>query len=240
MQRDSALDLSRSVQARMNMLPADADQLSERLVVERDKHVARHNALHRLLSATNQFLFQLRLRPNEMLAPLSVPVTLAKGETAQEAVSKLRAEIAAVNAQLVQVRSAPLPTADRVKAAEEYVIRRAAVTGPRISVVRDQLQVQWQDDVIASKQDLIGVLCWLTPASVLAALKREIEETPSPVNAMSTPDRERKIAELSASLLALERKESALLDFDTILPRPEMSALSFLQVAVVAREAQVA
>jgi hypothetical protein len=47
----------------MNMLPDDADQLAIKLASERDKHALRHNHLHRLLSAVNQYLFQLRLPP---------------------------------------------------------------------------------------------------------------------------------------------------------------------------------
>jgi hypothetical protein len=58
MLRDSALDASRSVQGRLNSLPNDADQrLRDRLTESRDKEILRHNHIHRLLSACNQYLF---------------------------------------------------------------------------------------------------------------------------------------------------------------------------------------
>jgi hypothetical protein len=54
MQRDSALDLQRSMQVRMNNLPVDAGQLRERLTVERDKHSEKHRALSLIVNRCNQ------------------------------------------------------------------------------------------------------------------------------------------------------------------------------------------
>jgi hypothetical protein len=239
-QRDNALDLSRAAQARINMLDGESGgHLLEKLTAERDLWASRHHDLHRLLSAIQQWLFNLR---GVTLQPVRPPaVTLAKGETPADALAKVRAAIAATSQELAQVRRAPLPAAELVKAAEEYVARRGAVSGPRVSVVRDYLQVQWQDDVIADKQSLLAVLCWLAPQSVLAALKREIEAQPSAANAMPAAERVKKVAELEAKLLDAERKESALLDgVGDVLPRPEMNPLAFLQVAIVPTEAAAA
>jgi hypothetical protein len=231
-----ALDQMRALQGRANAFESGSD-MHQRIISERDKFGLRHTTLHRLLSATNQFLFQLRLRPGEVLQPVAVAAELRKGETAAEAVGKLRIELLAISQQLAKVRAAPLPVADLVRAAEEYVARRAA--GPRVRVVRDQLQVSWQDDVVADKQSLLSVLCWLAPTSVLAALKREITGGEPPSNAMPAAQREAKVAQLSAALLDLERKEVALLD-DTTLPRPDTNPLAYLQVAIVAKEAATA
>jgi hypothetical protein len=240
--RDSAMDAARSAQQRLNDLPGDVDQLlRDRLAAQVSLQTQRNSQLHRLLSSVNQFLFSLRLRPGEVLAPVTVPVTLAKGETAAQAVGKLRVEMLQLQQELARVRHAPLPISDQIGAAERYVAQRGAVAGPRVGVVRDQLQLQWPDDVIGSKQDLIGVLCWLAPTSVVAALKREIEAGPAPVNPMSAAVRDAKIVELSAKLLELERCEAALLD-DTILPRHDMNPLAYLQVEIrtEARAQQVA
>jgi hypothetical protein len=171
-----------------------------------------------------------------------VAISLAKGETFALAIAKVRTEIFALSQQLAKVRAAPLPTADQIKLAEEYVARRGAVTGPRIGVVRDQLQLQWHDDVIASRQDLIGTLCWLAPTSVLAALKREIEAAGAPVNAMPAAERIKKIGELEAQLLALERREEVLIscaaaDGTEVLRRQDANPMAVLGVVIVS-EAQ--
>jgi hypothetical protein len=240
--RDLALDASRSCQQKINQLGDDAPpQMLARLVAERDRQAGINSILHRLLSATNQWLFQLRLPPGRVLAPVNVPISLTKGQTAQEAIGKLRVEMLAIAQELQRIRHAPLPIADQIGAVERYVAQRGAVTGPRIGVVRDQLQLQWPDDVIASKQDMIGVLCWLAPTSVVAALKREIEQAPAAAGALPAADRIAKVAELESRLLDLERRESALLErAEGVLPRPEMSPLAYLQVEIVAREAAAA
>jgi hypothetical protein len=198
-----------------------------------------------LLSAVQQWLVQLRLPANcELEAVAPVAISLAKGETFALAIAKVRSEIFALSQQLAKVRAAPLPTADQIKLAEEYVARRGAVTGPRIGVVRDQLQLQWHDDVIASRQDLIGTLCWLAPASVLSALKREIEAAGAPVNAMPAAERINRISELEAQLLALERREEVLIscaavDGTEVLRRPDANPMAVLGVVIV-RSAQEA
>jgi hypothetical protein len=123
------------------------------------------------------------------------------------AIGKLRVEMLSIAQDLQRIRHAPLPVADQVAAAEQYVAQRAAYSGPRIGVLRDQLQLQWPDDVVGSKQDMLGVLCWLAPTSVAAALKREIETQPSPANALPAADRNRRVQELEARLLDIERRE---------------------------------
>ena len=102
--------------------------------------------------------------------------------------------------------------------------------------------MQWHDDVIASKQDLIGTLCWLAPTSVLAALKREIEAAGAPVNAMPAAERIKKIGELEAQLLALERREEVLVscaaaDGTEVLRRQDANPMAVLGVVIVS-EAQ--
>jgi hypothetical protein len=220
--RDNALALSHATQAALNGLNEASGPLYERLLGERDRHAQAHNHLHRLQSAINQFLFELRLGPGQRLAPVTVAAKLAKGETAAERVGALRIEMLSIQQELAKVRRAPLPIAEQVKAAEEFIARRALLATPRIVVQRDQLNLVFADDVITSKSDVFAVLCWLAPKSMLDALRREISAAEPPAGAMPAAVRVAKIAELSASLLALERKEVALLD-DTTLPRPDTS-----------------
>jgi hypothetical protein len=239
-ERDSALDAARSLQQRINLADADSN-LYTKLMDQRLLQDRRHNTWARLLSSTNQFLFQLRLNPGESLVPVKAAVKPDKGQTAQDAITKLRAEIAAAAAELSRTRSAPLPAADLIKLAEEYVANRCAVNGPRISVVHGVLSVTWPDDVIADKQGLLGVLCWLASGSVINALKREIEVHPAAAHAMPPADKLRRVTELEARLRDLEDRESALLDdADGVLPRPDMSPLAWLQIRIAAREAAAA
>jgi hypothetical protein len=241
-ERDSALAQASSLQNRINACDGTTDALiREQLEAELRKYQQRQQVLHRLLSAVQQWWFQLRLPPGSYIRPVTVAAKLDKGQTVAEAIGKLRVEMLSIAQDLHRIRHAPLPIADQIEAAELYVAQRGAFNGPRIAVVRDQLSLTWPDDVIASKQDMLAVLCWLAPTSVTAALKREIETHPSPVNALPAADRIKRVAELEAALLDLERRESSLLDkADGILPRPDMSPLAYLQVEIAVREAAVA
>ena len=241
-ERDSALSQASSLQNRINSCDDSTDALiREQLEAELRKYQQRQQILHRLLSAVQQWWVQLRLRPGEVIRPVSAPpARLDKGQTAAEAIGKLRVEMLSLAQELAKVRHAPLPIADQVAAAEQYVAQRGATNGPRIGVARDQLQLAFSDDVVGSKQDMIGVLCWLAPASVVAALKREIETQPAQASAMPAADRIARVASLEAQLLDLERRESSLLDKADVLPRPDMSPLAFLQVEIAVREAAVA
>jgi hypothetical protein len=240
--RDSAMDAARSAQQRLNDLPGDVDQLlRDRLAAQVSLQTQRNSQLHRLLSSVNQYLFQLRLRPGEVLAPVTVPVTLAKGETPAQAIGKLRLEMLSITQELAKVRAAPLPIADQIGAAEEYIAGRSLVGMPKIGFVRDRLQLSWSDDIITSKSDVFALLCALFPKSISDALRREIEARPAQANAMPAADRIKRVAELEASLLALERREAALLD-DTILPRFDMDPRAYLGIEITteARAQQVA
>jgi hypothetical protein len=233
-----ALDAQRALQGRANQVEPGTD-LHERLIAERDKQGQKHRTLHRLLSSLNQFIFQLRLHPGEALRPVKTAATLKKGETAAEAVGKLRLEMFSISQELAKLRMAPLPAADQIALAEAYVARKAMVAAPKVVIQRDTLNLVWSDDVITSKTDLITMLAWLAPKTVLSAVRAEIEAAPEAANAMPAADRDAKIAALSAQLLVLERREVALLDEST-LPRPDTSPLAYLQVAIVAMEAATA
>jgi hypothetical protein len=217
------------------MIDDNASDLRQRVLEERDKQAQRYNVLSRLLSATNQYLFQLRLPKGYCLEPVTVPATLARGETPLQAIGKLRIELFQVQQELAKVRAAPLPVQERLKAVEDYIVRRSLVGMPRIGIQRDQLVATWQDDIVTSKSDVFAILCALFPKSMSDALRREIEAQPAPVGAVPSADRIKRVAELEAHVLALEYKESALLT-DEILPRPEMSPQGFLQVQIVAKE----
>jgi hypothetical protein len=164
---------------------------------------------------------------------------LAKGETPAQAVTRLRIEMLALQQESARTRASPLPLQEQIAAVERFVAERGAYAGPRIAVQRDQLVLSWQDDVLADKQTLFGLLAWLAPATVTGALKKEIESRPSPVGAMPAAARIAKVAELEGKLLEFERKECALLT-DEILPRAETDPRAFLGVAIAAKEAAAA
>jgi hypothetical protein len=247
LQRDAALDSMRGAQGRANSLPADAaHQMRERLAAERDRHAERHRQLAMLVSRVNQWCVELRLPFGSELAPAPMlDIKLAPGETVAQAIGSVRAEIAALKQQMVAVRSAPLKRSSQQEAINAYLARLSQQARPKIGFdVRGNARVSWTEDLVTSKDDLLGLLAFMFgPEQLAAAFARELEQEPERADAVTPIERDKRIAELSASLLSLERREEALLDRAAndgldVLRRPDADPRAVLNVAVVAKEVQ--
>jgi hypothetical protein len=243
--RDAALDSMRGAQGRMDSLPADAaNQMRERLTVERDRHGERHRQFSMLVSRLNQWCIELRLPPRTLLelASAVLDIKLASGETVSGAVAAVRSEIAGVQRELASVRAAPLKKSSQQEAINAYLARLAQSARPRIGFdVRGNARVSWTEDMIVSKDDLLGLLAFiLGPEQISAAFARELEQEPERADALSPLERDKRIAELSASLLSLERREETLIeraasDGIEVLRRSDAAPLAVLGVEIVAK-----
>jgi hypothetical protein len=94
----------------------------------------------------------------------------------------------------------PLPLAAQRALIAESVAQRAQAAKPTVNVLNDQLRINWGEGT-----GVTALLCWAMPDVMIDALARELREAS---NALGQPERERKAAELSSDLLALEFKES--------------------------------
>ena len=106
--------------------------------------------------------------------------------------------------------------------------------------------VSWVEDLIASRNDLMGILTWVLGAEAIAtAFTRQLEEEPEAPGALSPLEREKRINELAIRLLELERVEESLIGRAASegieLPRRgDASPVAVLGVVIVAREAAAA
>jgi hypothetical protein len=118
--RDTALDLSRASQSRINQLPIDADmRIRERLRTEHDRHAEKHRVLARICSACSQFAMENR---NRSLEGAPAPdVMLKNGETLNDALEHTRAEIKSLRVRLAVVNGPPPKTALIAKLAGSLV-----------------------------------------------------------------------------------------------------------------------
>jgi hypothetical protein len=239
--RDQALDALRSTQARINGLPLDTPaHITERLAKERDIQAAAHNVWHRVLSNVNQFLFTLRLGPDQAIQLVSIASSLNKGQSAKEAIVAVRAEIADNLVQQAKVRALPMKRSSKEEAVVSWLSRLAQSVRPMVGFDREgRPQVSFREDMI-NKTEALALVCWCLgpngPIELLNAfgLDGEAEDDP---NAVSPEERAHKLSELSAALLALEYKECVLVhNSDSSLPRPECDPRAFLMIRVVERE----
>jgi hypothetical protein len=78
--------------------------------------------------------------------------------------------------------------------------------------VRGNARLAWTEDLVVSKDDLLGLLAFvLGPEQLSAAFTRELELEPERADAVTPLERDKRLAELAASLLSLERREEELI-----------------------------
>jgi hypothetical protein len=250
--RDAAMDAMRGAQNRINTLPPFAEEIRGRLAAERDKHAERHRVLAMLVSRLNQFHMELRLAPGTAVEPAPAPEAVKLkphiNETVVSAITQFRRDILRVQQEIASVRRAPLKKTSRQEAVRAYIAWQAQRVGPKVTFdVQGNARVMWAEDMVANKDDLLGVLAWVMgPEKVLAAFSRDFDAEPEARNALTVAERQEKVAELSADLLRMERIEESLImraasDGTEVLRRPDASPLAVLGIVIgVAKEAQSA
>ena len=243
-QRDLALDQTKALQARINMLDG-SPQLAERLVSERDKQALRANHLQRLVSSCNQYLMQLRLVPGTTLE-VHPPLNLTIKTSLPHAVEATRRQIADLQKEIAKVRSAPLKVSSKREAARAYLERLAQVYAPKIVFDgRGGAKATWRENMVVSKDEILALIVWALgpngPAELVEAF--QIDEEPEAEDAISPEERERQLSKFANTLLTLERQENSLIscaaaDGFEIVRRPDASPLAVLNLVIVAREPQ--
>jgi hypothetical protein len=230
--RDAALDAAKSTQSRINLLTDETEgAMRQRLAADLNKHTRCQNDFMRLLSACNQWLVQLRLAPGQYLAPVTIGGAPPDGKTAGEGVAHLRGLISALNRKIGEVKRAPVKHGSQREALISHLAYLAQRVKPKLNVDRNgRARVVWAEDLIADKNDLLGLFALICPGETLAMF--QIDEKPEGPDALY--EREERLSKLSDELLELERREVALLSLtEGMLPRPETSPMAYLQVQIV-------
>jgi hypothetical protein len=239
--RDSALDASRSCQQRLNMVDGNAD-LQARLAAERDKHAQRHNHSHRLLSACNQYLFQLRLPPGYVLESAPPPDIAIKTTTAK-AIEATRRNITEVVSEIARTRALALKQSSKQAAMRSLLVRLALAARPRIDFAQDgSARITWPEN-LATMDSVAGLLALLFPQELTEAFQLDAE--PEPENAVSPEERDQQISKFANTLLQLERQEEFLIERAAdegteIVRRRDTNPMAVLQLQIVAQEAATA
>jgi hypothetical protein len=239
--RDAALDAAKSTQSRINLLTEEtAGQMRQRLAADLNKHTRCQNDFMRLLSACNQWLIQLRLGPGQYLAPVTIAGTPPEGQTAADAISHIRGLIGALNHKMLVTKRAPVKHGSQREAIISHLAYLAQRVRPRLNVDRNgKAHIVWAEDLIADKNDLLGLFALICPGETLAMF--QIDEKPEPADALTPEEREARLSKLSDELLELERREVALLTLaEGMLPRPETNPMAYLQVQIVEAQAEAA
>jgi hypothetical protein len=243
-QRDLALDQTKALQARINMLDG-SPQLAERLVSERDKQALRANHLQRLVSSCNQYLMQLRLVPGTELQ-CHPPLNLTIKTSLPQAIETTRRMIAECQQDIAKVRAAPLKVSSKREAARAYLERLGQIYAPKIVFDgRGGAKATWREDMVVSKDEILSLIVWALgpngPAELVEAFA--IDEEPEPEDAISPEERPQQLSKFANTLLTLERQENSLISCAVangyeITRRPDADPMAVLNLVIVQQEAQ--
>jgi hypothetical protein len=146
---------------------------------------------------------------------------LRKGESVQDAVARVRGEVAALRAERERIASAPLPSSEVKAAARAEVERMAEAAVPRVAHGFVGRPIIWPkasrhthtgEHDTAEFFDARALVFWAHKDAILARLNAEIDAAADDGAAVSTERRKAEAVRLSAAILAAEREEEALIE----------------------------
>jgi hypothetical protein len=165
---------------------------------------------------------------------------LQAGENARDGLERAARRTRALKADRREVLAAPLPSSlakrfawhemlARIEAAKPDVTPAIDRGEPIIFPTRRLEQYGGQQDLFAT--DPVGLMAWLFPAEVRAAIDREIDAAAEDEIALSPEQRSERLAEIDGDILASEREEAAYAELAGLLPRPDIDPRAALQLA---------
>lgn len=152
---------------------------------------------------------------------------LRKGETAIDAVERLRRRVRELKADVDRTRAAPWPSKMAKGRMRERIDELAEAAKPRVDWLIEhgeplefqnmsvQVSVAATDRPMlgfAEVPDVLGLLIWLQREAMIAALDRAIDEVADDEAALTLEQRQKAERQTLADLLATEREEIATID----------------------------
>lgn len=166
--------------------------------------------------------------------------TVKKGETVEEAIDRVRSNIFHVSGELNLARLAPLPLEDRKTYVRSWVNTMAIKGAPTISTARAEVKILFAPDqgfATSDTEKMVALLAWANPDAMIERLTAQLEADDGRVEALSSEQRERRVADLTRKVDELVRAEVILVDRaiaqgKPITHRPDTPPAAFLGVRV--------
>jgi hypothetical protein len=214
---DESLDIAQSAQGRLNDLArrypgAEANSTVARLgaVIADAEH--RREDLFRLISACAQWVRSVPEPALPLEAVTDPPPPLEHGETPEDAVMKIRREIAELTVERLEVAQLPEPKPIIMAAFRAEVSRLATATRPRLDFTRGRARPVFQAADFISPEFVFGALAWFDGARMLELLDQAVEAEIDDAAEMASDEQQTELARLDGEIEALGRQEEALID----------------------------
>lgn len=158
-----------------------------------------------------------RLPPSTQLEILEdvKPPALRKDESPAQALTRLRTEIAEVERELNQVRMAPMPREDLRVLVASHVAQRARRGKPRLSVLQDQLRIEFTNEKAWTQggiDEFVNLLCWSNAEHMSRRLWAELDDQVDVKDALPRVEREKRINQLASRLEKLCLTEEGIVE----------------------------
>ena len=156
------------------------------------------------------------LAANVTIEPVTTePPEVKPGESVEEAVTRIRVEIGETSVERMRVLQAPPTKAEVRDGLRLYVSSMAAMGAPRLQIDRAKpFEAVFHDprqDFGNSSSFIAATLAWLDPEAFTKRLEAMADALKDD-GAMSTPDQDKALAELTEELETLGRQEEALIE----------------------------
>lgn len=202
----------------------------------------------------------VRSKPSGTAIAMCEPVDVQprKGEDLQGAIERVRRYERELHSDAVRIAAAPHPSAARKEAVVREVEALAQQGKPNAAnsiehgepvawpLAHHQFEIYNVDPgavVFGQLIDIRAFMSWWDKEGMIQRLSAEIDEVSDDEAALSDDERKRKIAEISADLLALEYEEAALVwraqgDGAAVMHRPDIDPRALLGVTLVPASAR--
>ncbi|MGJ5049947.1 hypothetical protein ACQR09_23010 [Bradyrhizobium oligotrophicum] len=175
---------------------------------------------------------------------------LKKGETALDAIERLRRRGRELRADLQRAQAAPWPSTIAKQRMRETISKLAAAGRPRADAAVDHNEEvgfpmrSQQVSLIGERGlgafetvDMLGLMAWLHEDAMITALDQEIDECADDANALTAVQRAEIEAQIQADVLAVERAEAELVwqllaDGAAVMHRPDIHPAALLGLMV--------
>lgn len=190
-------------------LEADIAEV-ERTKAERDQNAS---SVYSVVRACENYALDFLLTTAVSLHAIK-PAALKKGENEVDALYRVRDEITDINADISEVKSTPLPSAEAKQKVRDHIA--GMIEAGRIDVSgtlrRSGGGVQWPTSYSNPNQiETQSVLAFICSDQIIAKLEKEVDLLADDERALTHEQCETKLKALHAKRLELERDEEELL-----------------------------
>jgi hypothetical protein len=215
----------------------------QKLSRDRQRREDRRTNDQQVVAHVRHFLEKQSATPNIPLVAVTTSAPKLNGQTAIEAIDRLRGEIDAARQELRAIIAAPLPSGEMRERARQWVNDLAAIGRPTLRTAAGGFSIDWHPGVYGGPlaPASIAIMAAINPDGLYALLEAEINKVSG--SGLSSNERPRRQQQIEDRILALERSEETLIEQahdngHDVARRPQCDSRAILSVKTAVAQAK--